>query len=128
MLTATPLAAGNDAYVESLYEQFLAAPDSVGPRWREYFAGLGATGQDVPHGPLVEEIAQRAKGTRRLAATGAAPAGSPPTIDSVAAKQGAVSRLIQVYANRGHLVAEPRSARPDRAPGARRCSGSITSA
>jgi 2-oxoglutarate dehydrogenase E1 component len=106
MLTATPLAAGNDAYVESMYERFLAQPDSVDPRWREYFAGLGPTGQDVPHGPLVEELARRAKGPRRQAAAIAAPAGSPPTTDSVAAKQGAVSRLIQVYANRGHLVAD----------------------
>ena len=34
------------------------------------------------------------------------PAGSPPLGDSAAAKQGAVSRLIQIYANRGHLIAD----------------------
>ena len=33
-------------------------------------------------------------------------AGSPPAGDSAAAKQGAVSRLIQIYANRGHLIAD----------------------
>jgi 2-oxoglutarate dehydrogenase E1 component len=105
MLTATPLAAGNDAYVEAMYERFLTQPESVDPKWREYFASLGPTAQDVPHGPLVEELARRAKAPRHVVVTGVAPAGSPPTSDSVAARQGAVSRMIQIYANRGHLVA-----------------------
>ena len=108
MLVATPLAAGNDAYVEAMYERFLAQPDTVDPQWRQFFAGLGRTGQDVAHGPLVAELAQRARLPRRPAATGpvaAGPAGSPPLGQSAAAKQGAVSRLIQIYANRGHLIA-----------------------
>ena len=106
MLTVTPLAAGNDAYVEAMYERFLAQPESIDPAWRDYFASLGATVQDVPHGPLIEELARRARAPRTSAAAGvAAPAGTPPTSDSVAAKQGAVSRMIQIYANRGHLVA-----------------------
>ena len=106
MLPATPLAAGNDAYVEAMYERFLAQPESVDRQWREFFAGLGRTGQDVAHGPLVEELARRARAPRTVAPGMVAPAGSPPAVaDSVAAKQGAVSRLIQIYANRGHLVA-----------------------
>jgi 2-oxoglutarate dehydrogenase E1 component len=107
MLPATPLAAGNDAYVEAMYERFLAQPESVDRQWREFFAGLGPTGQDVAHRPLVEELARRARAPRTVVAAGVvAPAGSPPAAgDSVAAKQGAVSRLIQIYANRGHLVA-----------------------
>ncbi len=107
MLTATPLAAGNDAYVESMYESYLADPGSVGAHWREYFAGLGAAARDVAHGPLIDELAARARvprGARDPAGTNA-PAGAPPAGDSLAAKQAAVSRLIQVYANRGHLVA-----------------------
>ena len=40
LLDSMPLAAGNAAYVESLYEQFLADPGSVEPKWREYFASL----------------------------------------------------------------------------------------
>jgi 2-oxoglutarate dehydrogenase E1 component len=109
MLTATPLAAGNDAYVEAMYEAYLSSPDTVDARWREYFSSLGPTAQDVPHGPLVAELARRATGPRRAAVTATlagGPAGSPPVGDSAAAKQGAVSRLIQIYANRGHLIAD----------------------
>ncbi len=101
MLSATPLAAGNDAYVEAMYEQFLANPESVNPNWRAYFVGLGGHGQDVAHGPLIDALAQRAKVARpaTVAATGTTPA------PDSAAKQGAVSRMIQIYANRGHLIA-----------------------
>jgi 2-oxoglutarate dehydrogenase E1 component len=109
MLTATPLAAGNDAYVEAMYERYLVQPDAVAARWRDYFESLGPTAQDVAHGPLIEELARRAKASRRPLPAGpvaAGPAGSPPLGDSAAAKQGAVSRLIQIYANRGHLIAD----------------------
>ena len=30
----------NAAYIEDLYEQYLAAPESVGPKWQQYFDGL----------------------------------------------------------------------------------------
>ena len=30
----------NAAYLEDLYEQYLVAPDSVGPKWKAYFDGL----------------------------------------------------------------------------------------
>jgi len=108
MLTAIPLAAGNDAYVEAMYEAYLTSPESVDAEWRGYFATLGPSAADVAHGPLIEELARRARAPRRAVAAGPAigsPAGSPPVGDSVAAKQGAVSRLIQIYANRGHLIA-----------------------
>jgi 2-oxoglutarate dehydrogenase E1 component len=107
MLTATPLAAGNDAYVEALYERYLEQPESVDPRWRDYFASLAAGAQDVPHGPLIEELARRARTSRStsIATANAAPA---PAVraEAAAAKQGAVSRMIQIYANRGHLIAD----------------------
>jgi 2-oxoglutarate dehydrogenase E1 component len=98
-LETTPLFGSNAAYVESLYEQFLADPAGVEQRWREYFSSL-------PTGPLPEHahrsiqaaIAARARSSR-IVATDAA------TATDVSAKQGAVSRLIQIYANRGHLVA-----------------------
>ncbi len=103
MLSSTPLAAGNAPYVEAMYERFLEDPASIEPKWREFFAGLGGQPGDVPHGPLVEELARRAKVRR---------AGGPVTAGEVvvpgagaAAKQGAVSRMIQIYANRGHLIA-----------------------
>ena len=102
LLDSTPLGAGNAPYVESLYEQFLADPGSVEPAWREYFASLGG-GNDAAHGPIREALAQRA--TRP---TIAAPAGAPgaAVTDNASAKQAAVARLVQVYANRGHLLAD----------------------
>jgi 2-oxoglutarate dehydrogenase E1 component len=103
LLDSTPLSAGNAAYVESLYEQYLADPDSVEPKWREYFAGLGAAARDeAAHGPIREALAQRA--ARSVAQVSSERVASRPSDDS--AKQGPVSRLIQVYVNRGHLVAD----------------------
>jgi len=99
--SSTPLAAGNAPYVEALYEQFLTDPASVEPQWRAYFAGLGGAPGEVPHGPLVEQLAQRAR-VRRPG--GGADSTALPDMGS-AAKQGAVSRMIQIYANRGHLIA-----------------------
>jgi len=99
-LISTPLAAGNAPYVEAMYEQYLADPNSVEPRWREYFASLGAQAGEVAHGPLVEELTRRA----RLRKPGGSVVMAAPETGS-AAKQGAVSRMIQIYANRGHLTA-----------------------
>jgi 2-oxoglutarate dehydrogenase E1 component len=109
LLDSTPLntilGAGNEAYLESLYEQFLADPSSVELRWRDYFATLAEEssrpGADVAHGPIREAVAKRA---RELRVPGVPAADA--SAQSASAKQGAVSRLIQVYANRGHLLAD----------------------
>jgi 2-oxoglutarate dehydrogenase E1 component len=100
LLDSTPLSGGNAPYVESLYEQFLADPDSIEPAWREYFKGLGG-GHEAAHGPIREALAQRASRP-----TIAAPAGSAAVAGDVSAKQASVARLVQVYANRGHLIAD----------------------
>jgi 2-oxoglutarate dehydrogenase E1 component len=99
-LSSTPLAAGNAPYVEAMYEQYLADPNSVAPQWREYFASLGGPSGEVAHGPVIEQLAQRA----RLRKPGGSVVMAAPETGS-AAKQGAVSRMIQIYANRGHLTA-----------------------
>ena len=101
MLPATPLAAGNAAYIEELYERYLADPSSVAEPWREYFASLGGQA-DRPHGPLVAELARGAT-TREPGTTTVQP---PSEGANAGAKQAAVSRLIQTYMNRGHLVAD----------------------
>jgi 2-oxoglutarate dehydrogenase E1 component len=99
LLASTPLSGGNAPYVEALYEQFLSDPQSVDGKWREYFQNLkdGSAGEQI-HSAIQHGIVQRASRPRMAAGT------SPLTSDS-AAKQGAVSRLVQIYANRGHLVA-----------------------
>jgi 2-oxoglutarate dehydrogenase E1 component len=99
---STPLSGANATFVEELYELFLEDPLKVPAEWRTYFQNIaqapGPAGRDVAHGPVLAEFAARAKAPR---------VGSAPTSASAeaAAKQGVVSRMVQVYANRGHLVA-----------------------
>ncbi len=104
LLDSTPLGAGNAPYIESLYEQFLADPQSVEPKWRDYFAGLAkaAGTTDVAHGPIRDALAKRAYSIGAPAAA----AGAGAVSSDAAAKQGAVARLVQVYSNRGHLLAD----------------------
>src|SRR5882672_44437 len=104
-IASTPLSGGNAPYVEALYEQFLADPQSVDRGWRDYFLKLqdglkqGGAGAEQSHSTVQAGIVQRA-GKPRMAA------GSPGMLSvDAAAKQGAVSRLVQIYANRGHLIA-----------------------
>jgi len=99
----TALSGGNAGYIEDLYEQFLIDPNAVEPTWRDTFRRLqdGATGE-VAHSAVRERL------LARLHAPAPAGNGTPPQnaeSGGASAKQGAVSRLIQVYANRGHLVA-----------------------
>src|SRR5579863_5901841 len=97
-LATTALSGGNADFIEDLYERFLKDPNSVTPAWAAYFAQLkvGAAGE-VAHGPIRERLSASLRSTR-----GVAPGGES---GGASAKQGAVSRLIQIYANRGHLVA-----------------------
>jgi 2-oxoglutarate dehydrogenase E1 component len=99
MLEPTPLFGGNAAFLDALYEQYLRDPASVEDKWRRYFDSLpGPKGAERPQGPLEAALAERARG--RMAPRPAAFEGQ------VNAKQAAVSRLIQVWTNRGHLVAK----------------------
>ena len=95
MLEPTPLYGGNAEFLDALYEQYLRDPGSVAERWRGYFAQLASAGAECPHGPVRAAIAARAA-EGRLGGALSAPAD---------ARQAAVSRLIQVWINRGHLLA-----------------------
>jgi 2-oxoglutarate dehydrogenase E1 component len=100
MLEPTPLFGGNAAFLDALYEQYLRDPASVEENWRRYFESLpGPKGAERPQGPIEAALAERAR-QPRAAATASAGGGG------VNAKQAAVSRLIQVWINRGHLVAK----------------------
>ncbi len=99
LLASTPLFGGNAPYVEALYEQFLSDPNSVEPVWREYFARLRERARgEQNHSAVVAGIALRAKQPRVGQVAGGVGT-------DASAKQGAVSRLVQIYANRGHLIA-----------------------
>jgi len=99
----TALSGSNAGYIEDLYEQYLKDPGAVDARWAEYFRSLRGNdlgdGAETAHGPIRDVLLAKLKNP--------APAAPPSAAESGAsAKQGAVSRLIQVYANRGHLIAK----------------------
>jgi 2-oxoglutarate dehydrogenase E1 component len=95
MLEPTALYGGNADFLDALYEQYLRDPASVAPEWRAYFSGLGPVGTEQAHSAVRAGIAERA-------AAGGAPV---PASGGGDARQAAVSRLIQVWTNRGHLLA-----------------------
>ena len=98
----TYLFGGNAPYVEEMYENYLANPGSVTDGWREYFDALqhvpatdGSNAKDVPHLPVVNAFAERAKQgqTKVVVASGA---------DSeMGRKRTAVQQLIAAYRNVG---------------------------
>lgn len=98
----TYLFGGNAPYVEEMYENYLANPGSVPDSWRGYFDALqnvpavdGSNAKDVPHQPVINAFAERAKagGTKVLVATGA---------DSeLGRKRVFVQQLIAAYRNIG---------------------------
>ncbi|MBL0422027.1 2-oxoglutarate dehydrogenase E1 component [Ramlibacter sp. AW1] len=93
---------GNAPYVEEMYENYLSNPGSVPDNWREYFDALqnvpavdGSQAKDVPHIPVINAFAQRAKQgpTQIVVASGA---------DSeLGRKRTAVQQLIAAYRNVG---------------------------
>lgn len=102
LLETSALGSDQAAYLESLYEQFLSDPGSLEPRWRDYFTTLrNGAAREVAHGPIREALALRAKKSR-----GTTAAAASSTDERMIAKQGAVSRLVQIYVNRGHLIAD----------------------
>ena len=114
----TYLFGGNAPYVEEMYENYLANPGSVPDSWREYFDALqhvpavdGSNAKDVPHLPVINAFAERAKagGTQVVQASGA---------DSeLGRKRTAVQQLIAAYRNVGARWADldplKRAERPD---------------
>jgi 2-oxoglutarate dehydrogenase E1 component len=99
LLASSPLSGANATYVETLYEQYLQNPDSVDPAWRGYFDAMGAAAApERAHSAVIAGVAARTQASAR--ASPLAPS------DAVASeKQAAVSRLMQIYGNRGHLIA-----------------------
>jgi 2-oxoglutarate dehydrogenase E1 component len=98
-LASTPLFGANASYVEALYEQYLRDPASVDSAWRDYFDALPGARAERPHGPVIAAVAARTRATPAMAAGGGAPSAA------ASEKQAAVSRLVQIYSNRGHLIA-----------------------
>ncbi|MFT3815312.1 MAG: 2-oxoglutarate dehydrogenase E1 component [Acidovorax sp.] len=98
----TYLFGGNAPYVEEMYENYLANPGSVPDNWRDYFDALqhvpatdGSDTRDVPHLPVINAFAERAKqgGTQVVVAHG-------PDSD-MGRKRTATQQLIAAYRNVG---------------------------
>ena len=98
MLEPTPLYGGNADFLDALYEQYLRDPASVAARWRTYFATLGRRRTRSVRSP-------GARGHRRPRRMARPAAAALTPGDGADARQAAVSRLIQMWTNRGHLVA-----------------------
>ena len=95
-LESSHLAGANQTYIEDLYEQFLADPDSVSEEWQTVFLDLPKVDntKEVPHGPVKDYFIRLAKDTSRYAAQV-----SDPHND---AKQVKVLQLINAFRFRGH--------------------------
>ncbi len=97
----TFLFGGNAPYVEEMYENYLANPGGVPDSWRDYFDALqhvpasdGSQAKDVPHLPVINAFAERAKqgGTKVVVASVDAEMGR---------KRTAVQQLIAAHRNVG---------------------------
>ena len=96
---SSQLSGGNAAFVEQLYEDWLADPAAVSPAWRSYFdAFKGREAGDVPHSVVMERVALAAKLNGQLAPL--------PVGEEHAQGQGAVRKLVTAYRSRGHLQAD----------------------
>jgi 2-oxoglutarate dehydrogenase E1 component len=95
MLSNSYLFGANAPFIEELYEIYLANPTAVEPAWRDYFdklaqmPGVGDySGPDVPHAPIVNSFALRAKdGTLHR----------PPSSSASNEKQVKVLQMINAY-------------------------------
>ena len=97
----TYLFGGNAPYVEEMYENYLANPGSVLPTWREYFDALqhvpavdGTDAKDVPHLPVVNAFAERAKSGQTKVVVASADL-------EMGRKRTAAQQLIAAYRNVG---------------------------
>jgi 2-oxoglutarate dehydrogenase E1 component len=100
---STALYGGNAAFIEDLYERYLADPESVDLAWRERFDAMHReAANEVAHGPIRKNFLRLAKESRTRAT-----ARSTERLEPAAAeKQSSVLRLINAYRFRGHQVAD----------------------
>ncbi len=104
MWKSSHLSAGNFAYVEELYEEYLRDPNAVPQAWREEFDKLPRVQefvtQDVPHSTIREHFLYLSKNQKRA---------QPAPVSSVSSehekKQVRVLRMINAFRVRGHQAA-----------------------
>lgn len=100
-LESSHLGGGNMAYVDELYESYLAEPTSVGDEWREFFAKLPRIdGVDLEsrHSDIRQQFAELAKNKHREVVVSQGTGGD--------SRQVKVLQLINAYRFRGHQHAK----------------------
>jgi len=86
------LSGANAEYVEGLYEQFLASPDSVGEPWRGFFDAMKAAQSEQSHAAIREQFKRMAN--------------QPFVVSSGGSNnQSGLDRLIESYRNIGYTAA-----------------------
>src|SRR5699024_2650441 len=102
--TSSHLGGNNAAYVDELYESYLADPNSIPEDWRVYFDKLpsveGTVEAEMSHKAVREHFLLEAKNRSRVQKMGA---GAVSTEHE--RRQVRVLHLIAAYRNRGHQVA-----------------------
>ena len=100
---SSALYGGNAAFIEDLYERYLADPESVDLAWRQRFDIMrGGAANDIPHGPVKENFLRLARESHVRPLVRSADRLEP----AAAEKQSAVLRLINAYRYRGHQAAD----------------------
>lgn len=100
-LESSHLGGGNMAYVDELYESYLAEPTSVGDEWREFFAKLpklDGVDLETRHSDVRQQFAELARNKHREVVV----VNSATAADS---RQVKVLQLINSYRFRGHQQA-----------------------
>lgn len=100
------ISGGNAAYVEQVYESFLADAGSVPSEWRTFFEQLprveGVVTNDVPHSEIIEYFELMGKNRARPIVA----AGSGATNIAHERKQVEVVQLVNAYRLSGHKKAK----------------------
>ena len=101
-LESSHLGGGNMAYVDELYESYLAEPTSVGDEWREFFAKLpkiDGVELESRHSDIRQQFIQLAKNKHREVVVA-------PASGSGDGRQVRVLQLINAFRFRGHQNAK----------------------
>ncbi|THF83974.1 2-oxoglutarate dehydrogenase E1 component [Deinococcus sp. KSM4-11] len=93
----TIMSGANAAFIEGLYEAYLADPSSVDAEWRTYFDDVRGGVQETAHSPVQQAFYDLGQSRRG----GAAPAPAP----SASGAQQAAGAMITAYRVYGHISA-----------------------
>ena len=59
LLNDSHTSGGHLTYLENLYEQFLASPDSVSDDWKNFFSELREGSSEVNHSKIIESFREK---------------------------------------------------------------------